>query len=260
MIKTVDEVRSEKAQYGRVACLIGVIFIAICIVSQFPRISQDNSYHNFSDSMMRWGIENASNVISNLSFMIAGFVGLVRIRCWSWSQRTFMWRFFFCSIIVVGLGSGYYHLQPSNDTLVWDRLPMTLGFASLMACICAERFNLRVGSWLFGPLVLSGILSVLYWSITEQVGAGDLRPYIIVQYVPMLIVPLILILFPKTSKVDRYYWILLSGYMIAKGVEMQDRYIFEMTHYMISGHTLKHIIAGVGILLFQPEHIIDETE
>jgi len=106
--------------------------------------------------------------------------------------------------------------------------------------------------------VLSGLLSVLYWLITEQAGAGDLRPYVLMQYLPILLVPLILTLFPKNSTNDRYYWILLCCYIIAKGFEMQDNYIFEMTHYLISGHTLKHIIAGVGILMFRPDKFENE--
>lgn len=255
MVRTVAEVISCKAYYLRIACLVGVILVAVCVVANLPPIPQDLSYHDFSDAKMRWGIENGSNVISNVSFMIAGLVGLMRTRYWPWSRMTFMWSFFFCSMAFVGIGSAYYHWQPSNNTLFWDRLPMTLGFASLTACVCAERFGLRVGGLLFGPLVVSGVLSVLYWLITEQAGAGDLRPYVLVQYLPMLLVPLIIILFPKKSTGNRYYWILLSSYIIAKGFEMQDSHIFEMTHHVISGHTLKHLMAGVGILMFRPNKI-----
>lgn len=258
MLRTAAEVISSKAYYLRIACLVVVIVFAICITVNVPAIPQDLSYHGFSDAKVWWGIENFSNVISNISFIIAGVVGLMRIRYQPWSRLTFMWRFFFCSIAFVGLGSAYYHWQPSNNTLFWDRLPMTLGFASLTACVCAERFGLRVGILVFGPLVLSGVCSVLYWLITEQAGAGDLRPYILVQYLPMLLVPFIIILFPKKLKGDRYYWILLCSYIIAKGFEMQDNKIFEMTHQVISGHTLKHLIAGVGILMFRPDRIENE--
>ncbi|GMA99962.1 hypothetical protein [Pelosinus sp. IPA-1] len=259
MLRTVSEIINYKTYYLRIACLVAVILLAVGIVAKLPAIPQDISYHNFSDVDRRWGIENGSNVISNISFIIAGIVGLIRTRHWPWSKMTFMWRFFFCSITFVGFGSAYYHLQPSNSTLFWDRLPMTLGFATLTACICAERFGLRVGGFVFVPLVLSGVCSVFYWLITELAGAGDLRLYILVQYLPMIIVPLILILFPKKSTGDRYYWILLSSYIIAKGFEMQDYHIFEMTHHVISGHTLKHLIAGLGILLFRADKIEKET-
>ncbi|MBP2626038.1 MAG: hypothetical protein H6Q68_749 [Firmicutes bacterium] len=258
MLKFVAEVISCKAYHLRIACLAGVILAAVCIVANLTAIPQDLSYHSFSDAKMRWGIENGSNVISNVSFIIAGLVGLIRTKYCPLSQMTFMWRFFFCSIAFVGLGSAYYHWQPSNNTLFWDRLPMTVGFASLTACVCAQRFSVRVGGLVFGPLVLSGVYSVLYWLITEQAGAGDLRPYVLVQYLPILLVPLIIILFPKKFEGDQYYWILLSSYIIAKGFEMQDNQIFEMTHHVISGHTLKHLIAGVGILMFRADRIENE--
>lgn len=258
MLRTAAGVISCKAYYWRIVCLVGVILAAVSIVINLPPIPQDLSYHGFSDGKTRWGIENGSNVLSNISFIIAGFVGLLRTKGRSWSKMTFMWKFFFCSIVFVGFGSAYYHWQPSNNTLFWDRLPMTLGFAALTACVCAERFGVRIGGLLFGPLVLSGVLSALYWLITEQAGRGDLRPYILVQYLPILLVPLILILFPNQSKGDRYYWILLCSYIIAKGFEMQDNHIFEMTHYLISGHTLKHLIAGFGILMFRADRIGNE--
>ena len=253
MLKAAASIISDKAYYLRIACLLGVIAIAVGIVVHLPPIPQDLGYHSFSDDTLRWGTPNGSNVISNVSFIIAGLVGLMRTRSCTEIRMACMWRFFFCAIAFVGLGSAYYHYQPSNNTLFWDRLPMTLGFASLTACLSADRFGLRIGSLLFGPLVLSGVFSVLYWLITEQAGAGDLRPYVLMQYLPILLVPLILILFPKNSANDRYYWILLCCYIIAKGFEMQDNAIFEITHSLISGHTLKHIIAGVGILLFRPD-------
>jgi hypothetical protein len=36
------------------------------------------------------------------------------------------WTLFFAGVTAVGVGSTYYHLNPDNATLVWDRLPVSL--------------------------------------------------------------------------------------------------------------------------------------
>jgi hypothetical protein len=163
-----------------------------------------------------------------------------------------MWLFFFVAVILVGLGSAWYHHRPDNATLVWDRLPMTLAFASLTACLVAERIGLRAGRALFVPLLLAGAGSVFYWWAGEQAGAGDLRPYILIQYLPMLLVPCLILAFPRGPAADRPYWLLLAGYALAKILELNDDAVFAWTGQLASGHTLKHTAAALAILLFRP--------
>jgi hypothetical protein len=248
----------EKNYLLRVSLLLLVIVGACCLMASLPRIAQDKSYHLFADAESLLGMNNGSNVLSNVAFIVAGIVGLKRTKHLSFNTVTFIWRFFFCAVTFVGIGSAYYHWAPSNDTLLWDRLPMTLGFAALTAGVSAERFGPRVGLLLIGPLLLSGIFSVLYWWYTERVGVGDLRPYILVQYLPMLLVPLILVLFPKEAKYNRPYVIVMVSYMIAKGFEWQDGTVFAMTNHLVSGHTLKHLAAAAGLLMFKPQAIKGE--
>lgn len=35
------------------------------------------------------------------------------------------WTCFFVGVAAVAFGSGYYHLKPDDDRLVWDRLPVS---------------------------------------------------------------------------------------------------------------------------------------
>lgn len=245
---------------ARLAMLLIAVLGAIFLVASFPRLAQDKSYHLFADIESLFGINNWSNVLSNAGFTIAGMVGLIRTRKLPLGTAVFIWRFFFAAIAFVGCGSAYYHWSPSNDTLLWDRLPMTLGFTSLVAGLSAERFSLRAGRLLFGPLVLSGALSVLYWWFTERAGDGDLRPYILVQFLPMLLIPLTVILFPNNAKHDRPYWILLISYIIAKFFEWQDGAVFMLTGHLVSGHALKHLVAASGLLLFKPAVLQDKEE
>ncbi len=236
----------------RLTLLVSIIVAAILGIMSLPAIPQDTSYHHFADDREVLSIPNMSNVVSNIFFSVSGLLGLYRFSTFSGSFAIFRWRLFYISIALVGLGSAYYHWIPSNDSLVWDRLPMTLGFVSLIVNLLAERFGERVGNVLFCPLVLFSTASVAYWWFTEGLGAGDLRPYIIVQYLPLLLAPALLILFPKGSHWDRPYWILLLGYAIAKGFEWQDAAFYELTHHLVSGHTLKHIVAATAILIFRP--------
>lgn len=239
----------------KAGCIGLLVLFAIGIVVSLPPIPQDVAYHAFAGDEMRWGIANAENVLSNIGFIVVGLTGLIKIRHLPNKTITLMWRFFFIATIFVGLGSAYYHWLPSNDTLVWDRLPMVLCFGALTACVCTERLNARIGRLLFMPLVMSGILSVLYWWISEKHGFGDLRPYILVQYLPMILIPLLILLFPKTPEQNRAYWLLLASYIIAKGFELSDGQIYNLTNHVLSGHTLKHVAAAVGILALPPSAI-----
>jgi hypothetical protein len=151
-------------------------------------------------------------------------------------------------LLLIGFGSGYYHLWPSNQTLVWDRLPMTLVFMALIAIIIAEYLSVNIGKRLLYPLLIVGGASVLYWDYTESNGEGDLRFYILVQFMPLIAIPLILLFMKPTYTYGNRYWWLLCTYIFAKLFEYFDRFIFEVLT-VLSGHTLKHLIAALGILL-----------
>lgn len=247
----------NEARRLKICFIMLVVIISVGMILGMKPVSQDVGYHAFADDAKRFGVVNANDVISNAGFIIAGIVGLMRLRSWPSSNTIKLWRFFFFSVILVGFGSAYYHLRPSNTTLIWDRLPMTLGFAALTSCLFAERLGVKMGHRLFGPLAASGMLSVIYWWITEQAGAGDLRPYILVQYLPMVLIPLILLLFPKSSGQNKFYWLLFSSYLAAKFFEINDIEVFHLTHQVISGHTIKHLAAATGILLFRPAIGVD---
>jgi hypothetical protein len=150
-------------------------------------------------------------------------------------------------VILTCFGSSYYHWNPNNHTLVWDRLPMTVGFMGLLSATIAERVNLRFGiRWLL-PLVLVGIASVVYWNRTELAGAGDLRPYILVQFGSLFLLLLILILFPPKYTGGKYVGYAIGFYGLAKLLEVADVPIYRVLH-IVSGHTLKHLAAAAGIV------------
>ena len=90
---------------------------------------------------------NAANVLSNLVFLVAGLLGLrSAVRQTALPARP-AWIVAFAGIALVSVGSAWYHRAPADDTLLWDRLPMTVAFMGLLAAVLATPFGDRaVGS------------------------------------------------------------------------------------------------------------------
>jgi len=247
--------KSPKARTWRVATafLPGLIVGFIFILKTGP-IQQPLSYHDFADTRVFLGIPHAGDVLTNLAFNVAGLWGLwflsrsprqARAFLDDRERRLFQW--FFLGVFLTGLGSGWYHLSPNNDSLVWDRLPMTIGFMSLVSIMIVERVNLSFGIAMLWPLMLIGAATVFWWIATEHTGNGDLRPYLIVQFYPMITAVLMLLLLTTPYTRGSHYWGLFLCYAAAKIVEMFDREIFEMTQRLASGHSLKHLFAAGGV-------------
>lgn len=236
----------------------GIIFFiaaaGIILTFTFPPIPQDQQYLLFADNRSIWGIPNFGDVVSNVPFSLVGILGLLALGR-HWKDKT---RFThplevvplfvaFIGLILLGPYSAYFHLAPSNNTLVWDRLPMTLVFMAFFSTIIAERIHLKFGLYLLPVLLVMGSGSVIYWSVTESAGHGDLRAYALVQFLPVLIIPLILILFKPLYSGGRHLIEVIVWYGLAKVFELLDGWIYAFTHHLISGHTAKHIAAALGI-------------
>ena len=94
------------------------------------------------------------------------------------------------------------------------------------------------------PLVGLGVASVAFWWVAEQLGQGDLRPYLLVQFLPLLIILLMLTLFRWKYSHQGYVSLLLLFYLIAKACEHFDREIYAWL-WVVSGHTLKQLWAAL---------------
>ena len=169
--------------------LIGSVSVAAAIaVAILPRVAQPLDYHNFADQRRFLSVPNFLNVISNAPFLLTGIWGVMLVLRPMRSERSpFLdsverWPYLILSVSVAltCFGSAYYHLEPNNSRRVWDRLPMTLGFMSLLSAMLMERINRPTGKFALAPLLLLGIASVAYWYVSELHGAGDLRLYLMV--------------------------------------------------------------------------------
>jgi hypothetical protein len=214
----------------------------------FDPVAQDPSYFLFADQRTMIGVANFMNVMSNLPFLIVGFVGL-RVLCADVEAVAPAYRaaciVFFSGVFTTAFGSGYFHLRPDNESLVWDRLPMTIGFMSLVSIVISAYISRQTGQRALLPLLLLGAISVAYWAFTESIGAGDLRAYAVVQFLPMLLIPMIIFLYRSHNDLGRFLWWMIGFYVAAKVAEQLDERLFEAGN-LISGHTLKHLLASLA--------------
>jgi hypothetical protein len=236
----------------RVGLVIGLAALAVLMAAALPPIPQDPAYHRMADTRTLLGIPHALNVVSNVAFVVVGITGLRAVGRGGPSADGFLeererwpWMVFFAGLVLTGLGSVYYHLDPGNGRLVWDRLPLAITLMALFAGIIAERIGVTVGLALLGPLVALGIASVLVWHATELAGRGDLRLYGIVQFYPMLAIPLLLVLFPPRYSGARDLVVMVALYGVAKIFEVLDGHILAAGG-LVSGHTLKHLTAALS--------------
>lgn len=236
--------------------LIVVAFAALVTAAVFlfvPAIPQDPAYHLFLDTRDLFGIANFWNVISNLPFLVVGAAGLVLVNRHAEracvESAAIAYKVFFAGIFLTAFGSSWYHLAPSNEALLWDRLPMTIGFAGLLSIIVAEFVSANAARRLLIPLLIVGFASVEYWAWTESRGVGDLRPYAIVQFLPIMLIPVILLTHRPAFGDARYFWWMLVFYATAKLFEFFDAQIFALGG-AISGHSLKHVVAAMTPAVF----------
>jgi len=233
--------------------IIGVItLIGIVATFLFPPVLQNQQYHQFADHRRLLGISNFWNVMSNLPFLVVGSMGLYKWQTLKLNLVTtvlYIYLIFFIGISLISVGSAYYHSRPGDNTLIWDRLPMTIAFMSLMSFTLAECLSVSWGRFSLVPLLSIGIFSVCYWYFGELHGSGDLRLYALVQFLPMILLVILLLFGQKTFNNQSGYWWLLVAYILAKLVEHFDEAIYRATSGFLGGHLLKHLFSAAGLYL-----------
>jgi Ceramidase len=229
---------------GRVAALVLLVLgpLAWLMFVHGEPILQDRGYHVFADARTCFGVVNFSNVASNALFLLVGLAGMAHC----WRRRSGAWRswlVFFAGVALVFFGSAYYHANPNDDTLVWDRLPMTVAFMALFTALVSEHLQPRLELPLLAAALATGIFSVFWWQFS-----GDLRVYVWVQGAPLLAIPYLVTAFPGRYTLRHYLLYGVGFYALAKVAEWLDHEIFAATATVISGHAAKHLLAALAAL------------
>lgn len=230
-----------KISNWRVLLLFLLSVTSLIYIFSKPIQLQDPLYHDFADKRPIIGINNSFDVLSNIPFLLVGVYAIVALSRKRKSLTSFFsWLTFFVGVALVAPGSAYYHYSPNNSTLVWDRLPMTISFMGLFVAMISEYVDVRFEKFLF-LFILLGFFSVGVWDYTQ-----DLRLYYWVQAFPLLCIPIVMLLFKSQYNGK---WLLLVGlvfYILAKITEFNDDKIFISLGQLVSGHTLKHLLAACG--------------
>ena len=245
----------SSSQKWLISILFLILFIAV-IVFTAP-IPQDPNYHLLVNKRYRFGIPNFADVISNLPFTIIGLMGL--FLCANSQHKTSIsWITFFTGLIFVAMGSSYYHLNPNNQTLVWDRLPMMISFMALFAALLVENIPACKEKTVLPVTTFLGLFSVIYWHYSN-----DLRFYGFMQFAPLASIPAILYLY-KGQYTHRIYLMYgLLCYIFAKIFEMADKLVFDLSGELFSGHTIKHLFAAASTycvyLMLKKRHLMNNN-
>ncbi len=225
------------------------LFTILFVLFLVDPIPQNLSYHQFADSRNIFGISNALNILSNIPFLFIGFLGIkfvIKLLDGNgFNVIIIQYLVFFIGLVLTAFGSSYYHYHPSNDSLFWDRLPMTIVFMSFLNSVISELISRKISMVLLTFLLFVGFLSVFYWDWTEKAGHGDLRLYAVVHFLPFILIFLMLVMYKHPEKYLFYIIGLIFFYAVAKIFEFIDFEIFDLLHF-VSGHTLKHIFASIG--------------
>jgi hypothetical protein len=244
---------SRNARIAIVLAIAAAIALAAFVA---PPQVQPEDYHRFADRRALLGIPNLLDVASNFAFLVVGALGVGFVlrgkradgsAAFVDPSERWAWGVAFAAVAFTSCGSAYYHWAPDSPRLAWDRLPMAVGFMCVVAAIVGERISARAGPRLIVPLALVGAASVWYWRWSADRGFENLNPYGAVQFGSALIILAIVALFP--ARYTRGGDLLGAAvfYALAKVAEDRDRAIFDATGGVLSGHTLKHLLAALGV-------------
>ena len=218
----------------------------IVILAVHGRIAQPVHYNEFADQSAAFGIPHAADVLSNAGFAMVAIWGWLTLRRRRASDQLRAgwpgYRLFLIALFLTAFGSGFYHLAPDNARLIWDRLPIALVCVGLLVGVRGDtrpQSRTEIEAIVLG---LYAVASVAWWVYTDRNGADDLRPYLLLQGLSLLLIPLWQAIY-RAPRTDRIAFAAAMGlYVLAKIAEVLDHEI-ATTLGFVSGHTLKHLIA-----------------
>jgi hypothetical protein len=224
--------------------LLAASVLLLALAAFGPAVAQPPHAHGFADARTLWGIPHCLDVLSNLPFALAGALGLVLLArlpalALPPAQRACA-RLFFIGLVVTAFGSSWYHLAPDDVGLLADRAAMAIAFAGLLGLLAAGTVSERAGATLAGAVLLLGPVAVLVWFL-----AGNVLPWAVVQFGGIALILLLLALRPVGDKALPVRWsLVLLAYAVAKLCEVNDHRIFTASGELLSGHTVKHLVAA----------------
>ena len=219
---------------------------ALFILAVFgPDTAQPLHQHVFADSRRWVNLPNATDVLSNFAFAAWGVAGLTSLhRLFKHQQANteqVLAALFFLGLMCTAAASGWYHLQPDDAGLGVDRMGMVLAFAGLLGLAVAGRISHRAGVAIAVATLLFGPLSIWYW-----LSSGNVLPWLVIQFGGMALILVMAFIKPSQGTLAVRWGMVVAVYFLAKLLELGDHEIYAWTGELVSGHSLKHLVAGVA--------------
>lgn len=218
--------------------------LALVLLAAFmPPLAQHAHFHDFADQRSWLGLPCALDVLSNLPFALFGLLGLYVLRrvpaaALVQAQRQLA-ALFFAGLIVTALCSSWYHWAPDNAGLAVDRLGMTVAFAGLLGLGAATHVSGRAGHGFALAVLLCGPLSVWAW-----VASGNLLPWALLQGGGLVLLLVLAVMKPLPGALAVRWGVAVAIYAVAKVLEQYDAAVFGFAGQLVSGHSLKHLVAA----------------
>lgn len=223
------------------ALLLGALALLALWAGFGPSLAQTPHIHDYADQRDWLGLPCALDVLSNLPFALFGLWGLrvlgrVPAAALDGTQRALA-ALFFTGLVLTSFASGWYHGRADDAGLFIDRLGMSFAFAGLLGLAVASRITARAGAWTAPVVLLWGVLGA--WVCWRS---GNLLPWAVLQGAGLALL-LVLSTLPVRWVAVRW-WLIIVIYAAAKLCELADHVIYEATGQLISGHSLKHLVAA----------------
>ncbi len=200
--------------------------------------------HVFADGRSWLGIGNAMDVLSNLPFAAFGAWGLLRLKTATTNRvQKSLFQLFFSGLLLITVGSMVYHLSPSDDTLLWDRLGMTVAFAGVLGFAASERVSERAGTALAAATLLGALVALWVWHTS-----GDVLAWSVVQFGGMALVLALATMPRQAHAIGISLLAIIAFYAVAKVLESADHRVYGLTQQWVCGHSLKHLVASLAAL------------
>jgi hypothetical protein len=233
-------------QLGRrcsLAILAALTLATVVGLLAWGAVPLDTSQHQYADQRRWFGLPNALNVLANLPLLLAGVWGWHASRSSSWpAALREPWQAFHLCVAGGSLVAAAYHAVPNDIGFLLAQLAMSAAFVMLTVGMLAERVSARFGSRT-GLAAAAALLVVTATAVGFGVGATgstDLRPFLLLQLLPVLLIPAGALSLPGRYTRSADWMIMLAVYALAKAFELADAAIFMSTGW-ISGHALMHL-------------------
>lgn len=211
-------------------------------------LSLSDANHLFADGRMLFGIPNGLTALACLPMCAVCVCGMQNVLHADWpSALCRPWLGFFTLAFMMAASAALYHLAPDNLGWAIGSTFAAGAFALLLLAFLAERVDARFGSPVaVSTAVVLALGAGAWWLAGEMlIGRGDLRPLLLLQALPALLIPAGALSLPGRHSSGGDWLFVFGLYGAARLLEQADAAVFAATG-LLGGHALMHLLLAAG--------------